>query len=119
VFQPDESVWDGTSHVQPLPFRSVFPFVLPRGDCGLVRVPKVVRPRRVDNPYDAGLRCVPLARTEVDPVTTRERVRSMKAAGLSTREIALALSISTQAVNKHLKRLRSDGELPEPQEASA
>jgi DNA-binding CsgD family transcriptional regulator len=36
---------------------------------------------------------------------TRQRVAQMTGAGLSPREIALALNISTQAVYKHLKAL--------------
>lgn len=36
---------------------------------------------------------------------TREQVRRLQAKGLSVREIATLLSISTQAVYKHLRKI--------------
>lgn len=39
------------------------------------------------------------------PPSHRERVRELHAAGLTTRQIAAALNISTQAVSKHLRDL--------------
>jgi len=41
---------------------------------------------------------------------TRQRVSDMTAAGMTPRQIALALSISTQAVYLHLKKLREEDE---------
>jgi len=37
--------------------------------------------------------------------TTQDRVKEMRLAGLSPRQISLALGITTQAVYKHLKAL--------------
>lgn len=42
------------------------------------------------------------------PPTTKERVKDMTAGGLSPRQIAAALGISTQAVYKHLKALNEE-----------
>lgn len=40
--------------------------------------------------------------------STRERVRDLKAQGLTVREIATVLNVTTQAVYKHLKRLEAE-----------
>lgn len=40
----------------------------------------------------------------------RERVREMKEQGLTPRQIALILGISTQRVYQHLKRIKDDQE---------
>lgn len=41
-------------------------------------------------------------------LSTRERIEKMTKQGLSVREIALALHITTQAVYKHLKRIEAE-----------
>lgn len=46
------------------------------------------------------------------PKSTRERVADLKASGAKVREIALALGISTQAVYKHLEKIREDAGVP-------
>lgn len=43
---------------------------------------------------------------------TRALVKRHALKGLGTREIALIVGISTQAVNQHLRSLRESGELP-------
>lgn len=40
---------------------------------------------------------------------TRERVKAMTEAGLSPRQIAYGLGISTQRVYQHLKKLKGEG----------
>lgn len=44
---------------------------------------------------------------------TRAMVLRLKLQGRTTREISEECGISTQAVNKHLRRLRRDGDLAE------
>ncbi len=59
----------------------------------------------VDNP----LRWVYLVATMTTPTkSTRQRVTEMKASVMSVREIASALGLSTQAVYKHLGKLRDE-----------
>lgn len=48
----------------------------------------------------------------------RTKVRDMSRSGLSPREIAGALGISTQRVYQHLTRLRALGELPRSESAA-
>jgi DNA-binding CsgD family transcriptional regulator len=52
-------------------------------------------------------------------LTTREKVRTMTAAGIKTREIATALNLSTQRVNKIKAVLKAIDEDAAKQEASA
>ena len=40
--------------------------------------------------------------------STRERVRQLTEQGLSVREVASILNVSTQAVYKHLKRIEAE-----------
>lgn len=49
---------------------------------------------------------------------TRQRVLDLIRRGLSVREVATLLGISTQAVYQHIDALRAAGELP-PKEASS
>ncbi len=51
--------------------------------------------------------------------TTRDKVLEMTLRGLTPREIAILLQVTTQNVHYHLDKLREVGELPEPEEASA
>jgi predicted ArsR family transcriptional regulator len=52
------------------------------------------------------------------PGQTREQVRRLYAEGITVRQIAAVLGISTQAVYTHLRTLRRSGAVLEPQEAS-
>jgi DNA-binding CsgD family transcriptional regulator len=52
-------------------------------------------------------------------LTTRAKIRTMTSAGLSTREIANALNLSTQRVNKIKAILKAIDEDAAQQEASA
>lgn len=47
-----------------------------------------------------------------EPERTRDVVLRLLQAGVSVRQIADALGITTQAVRKHLKALREAGDLP-------
>ena len=42
--------------------------------------------------------------------TTRERVRQLTAQGLTVREIASILSLSTQAIYKHLRKIEAEAD---------
>jgi DNA-binding CsgD family transcriptional regulator len=42
--------------------------------------------------------------------TTRDRVRQMTEQGLTPRQIAVLLNLSTQAVYKHLANIKQDAE---------
>ena len=55
--------------------------------------------------------------TEESP--TRTKVKAMVRAGVKPSEIAFALRLSPEAVYKHIRRLRADGELPEPNEEAS
>jgi predicted ArsR family transcriptional regulator len=59
-----------------------------------------------------------MATVKAGPGETQEKVRRLYADGITVREIARALQISTQAVYAHLGRLRAAGAVLEPQEAS-
>ena len=51
--------------------------------------------------------------------TTREKVLRLTKAGVKPREIGYLCNISVQAVHKHLRKLRRDGELSTPEEGAA
>jgi predicted ArsR family transcriptional regulator len=59
-----------------------------------------------------------LSKTKSGKSPTRQAVLAMSRSGMGVREIASALGLSTQAVHKHLKRLRDAGALP-PKEGAA
>jgi DNA-binding CsgD family transcriptional regulator len=44
------------------------------------------------------------------PGKTRERIRTLRAQGLTPRQIAAALGLSTQAVYQHIDRIKRDEE---------
>ena len=56
---------------------------------------------------------MPTKRPETSESPTRRRVRDMTLAGLTPREIAAALGISTQAVHKQLKKIRQADDVEE------
>jgi DNA-binding CsgD family transcriptional regulator len=49
--------------------------------------------------------------------TTREQVLRLTRAGLTPRQIAVSLGLSTQAIYQHITKLRELGELPPKEES--